>query len=72
MTTIITDVTTVADFLDKYYKHDRYKGRGTEYAKKLLESFEKEFSEDGETFISCHDSVLGHMTGMKGGINDAP
>ena len=52
---------SVADFLDRYYKPDRYRGRGEEYAKILLESYEKEFREKGYTCISRHDNVTGRF-----------
>lgn len=50
---------SVADFLAKYYKQERYTGRGESYAKCLLESYEREFKMLGYTHISKHDSATG-------------
>ncbi|MBU8901709.1 MAG: hypothetical protein KOO69_03130 [Victivallales bacterium] len=50
---------SVQNFLDRYYKHDRYKGRGEEYSAHLLASYEREFAERGFCTISLHDNVIG-------------
>lgn len=55
------EAASVKDFLERYYKPSRYTGRGEEYAKILLDSYEREFAEDGYTFISEHDSVTGKI-----------
>lgn len=61
---------SVADFLDRYYKQDRYIGRGQEYAETLLASHEQEFREYGVDFISCHESVTGQIVAYYGDICD--
>lgn len=50
---------SVADFLERYYKRDRYHGRGEAYAAVLLASYESEAAEKGCCWISYHDSVTG-------------
>lgn len=55
----VTDVNTISEFLDRYYKHDRYKGRGEEYASCLLSSHENDFIKHGVDTISHHDSNTG-------------
>ena len=50
---------SVEDFLKKYYKPERYTGRGKEYAQYLLQKYNKELEEQGYCFISPHDCVMG-------------
>ncbi|MDX9863227.1 MAG: hypothetical protein RBT34_00325 [Anaerolineaceae bacterium] len=57
---------SVADFLARYYKTDRYHGRGKEYAAILLASYEKDFAKDGFCFISRHDSKTGQVVSFFG------
>ena len=51
---------SVGDFLDRFYKPERYKGRGEEYAERLLASYQEEIKNRGFTFIPKHDSVTGY------------
>jgi hypothetical protein len=53
------EAASVADFLDRYYKPERYRGRGPEYAATLLASHEADFARGGFDLISHHDSVTG-------------
>lgn len=55
----ITDVKTIKDLLEKYYKQERYTGRGQEYADVVLNSHTKDLAEQGYTIISRHECVLG-------------
>lgn len=55
----VNDVETVEAFLNRYYRPDRYTGRGDDYAASLLASYRHEFVERGFVFISHHDSVTG-------------
>ena len=57
---------SVSDFLERYYKPDRYHGRGESYAQSLLESYEQEFAKHGFCFISYHDSVTGRIVAFCG------
>ena len=57
--TKIGEAITVAEYLDRYYKPNRYKGRGEEYEKVLLKSYTKEFEENGWCGTSRHDNVVG-------------
>lgn len=57
----VDDVKTVSEFLDKYYKHDRYKGRGEEYAAVILNSHEEDFKRFGMDWISRHESRTGEV-----------
>lgn len=52
-------VNSVAEFLDKYMRHDRYKGRGDDYAAAVLESHESDIDKFGNTLISRHESRTG-------------
>ena len=64
---------SVADFLARYYKPDRYTGRGPEYAAGLLAAYTKEYNEKGWLMISRHDSVTGWVVSWYGpGIKSAP
>ncbi len=58
--------TSVADFLDRYYKPDRYHGRGADYAATLLASYEADFARDGYVIISHHDNVTGKIVAFFG------
>lgn len=56
----------VADFLARYYKADRYTGRGDDYAAALLQSYEERFEADGFVIISHHDSRSGEIVSYYG------
>lgn len=56
---LVTDVETVEQFLEKYYMHRRYHGRGEEYAAGLLRSHQERFNTLGYDLISRHDSNCG-------------
>jgi len=58
---IAVQAESVEDFLNKYYKHDRFRGRGEEYTDVLIKSYQEEFDRRGFTFISQHDSNTGRM-----------
>ena len=57
----VKDCDSVVDFLNKYYKPERFTGRGEEYAKNLIASYEKDVKNDGCTIISHHDSKTGEV-----------
>jgi hypothetical protein len=56
-----TDVSNITEFLSKYYKSDRYTGRGKEYAESLLNSYISDLKIDGYVIISRHESVTGEV-----------
>jgi hypothetical protein len=58
------EAASVAEFLDRYYRPERYKGQGEEYAAVLLASHEKDFRENGYDIISHHDSVTGKVVAI--------
>jgi hypothetical protein len=60
----VNDVDTVAEFLARYYKPERYTGRGEEYAAGLLASYQANYDRDGFTFISRHDSKTGEIVAL--------
>ena len=62
----VTDVKSVSEFLDRYYKPDRYTSRGPKYAAVLLESHEKDFKDLGVDWISHHDSITGRDVSFYG------
>ena len=57
----IVECSSVEGFLDRYYKQERYRGRGRPYAVALLESYLAEFERRGFVYISKHDSVTGKV-----------
>lgn len=61
----INNCKSVEEILDRYYKPDRYKGRGEEYASVLLDSYKKEMAEKGQVSISKHDNVTGQFLTCK-------
>lgn len=68
---IAVGCTDVADFLSTYYRPNRYKGRGEEYAAGLLASAQARFEQYGHTLISRHDSTLGQAVWYYGTAADA-
>lgn len=63
----VTNVKTVVEFLDRYYKKDRYTGRGKEYAAIVLKSHEETFEMHGVDWISKFESVTGEVVAFYGG-----
>lgn len=61
---------SVEDFLERYYKPDRYHGRGEEYAAVLLASHQADFEQHGYDIISHHDSVTGQVVAFYGSTNE--
>lgn len=59
LTAIEVEADSVEDYLDKHYKPDRFRGRGENYARALIASYEREFAKRGYCFTSHHDSVCG-------------
>ena len=57
---------SVEDFLQRYYKNDRYIGRGADYAKALLSSYKNDFETIGCCWISHHDSATGAIVSYYG------
>lgn len=55
----IVDIESLEGFLDQYYRADRYRERGEEYARVLTASYKKDFEKDGYVMISRFDSVTG-------------
>ncbi len=51
----------IGELLEKYYKPDRYTGRGEEYAKTLLASYEKDYARQGYVLISHYDNITGRV-----------
>lgn len=57
----LVEAKNLDDFLDTYYKHDRYKGRGADYAAAIRQSAQGYIDKHGYTMISHHDNVTGDM-----------
>ncbi len=57
----IVTATSVKDYLDRYYKKDRYTGRGKEYAAALLSSYEADYKQYGYVCTSHHDNTVGEF-----------
>ena len=62
----VTDVKTVAEFLDRYFRKDRYTGRGKEHAALILARHEEGFELWDVDWISRHDSVTGKVVSFYG------
>ena len=60
---------SIEDFLNRYYKHDRFRGQGDKYARELIKSHQSDFEEDGYDIISHHDSVTGRIVAYYGPPN---
>ena len=59
---------SVEDFLNRYYKPDRFHGRGADYAAALIASHIKDYQDYGYDFISHHDSVTGEIVAWAEGV----
>lgn len=55
----VNDVNTVEEFCKKYYKYDRFTGRGSDYMNCVIESNKNDLEEDGICFITKNDSITG-------------
>ena len=66
----VIDVNTVAEFLHRYYRPDRYTGRGEEYATILLKHHEDDFKKFGVDWISKYDSLTGNVVSFYGSVED--
>lgn len=63
---MVTDVETVREFVEKYYKNSRLRGRGDNYAESIIVSHEKRFADYGYDIISHHESVTGEIVSFFG------
>ncbi len=57
----VKDCDDLKSFLEKYYKHERYQGRGEEYADNLFRSHRMDLLRYGCDWISHHESVTGKI-----------
>ncbi len=57
---------SVKDFLEKYYRPERYHGRGEDYATAILVNHERNFRERGYDIISRHESITGQVVAYFG------
>ena len=58
----VSDVHTVSEFIDRYYKPERIQNMlrdYPDYRELLIASYEKDVRDDGYTIISHHDSRTG-------------
>lgn len=62
----VTDVKSVEEFHNKYHKHDRYLGRGQDYAQCVINSSIEELKKYGFTIITHHDSNTGECVSYYG------
>lgn len=53
------EASSLEDFLTRFYKSDRYEGRGKEYAEAIRNGARRDLSKDGVTIISRHDNITG-------------
>lgn len=66
------EASSIEDFLEKYYKRERYQARGAEYAAVVLAWHKKRFEEYGYDIISRHESVTGQVVSYFGGHSKPP
>jgi hypothetical protein len=57
---------SIEDFLSKYTKFSRHRGRGQEYVEARIKSHTEDFNEYGFTFLTQHDSVTGEHVSYYG------
>lgn len=62
----VNDCDSVEMFLDKYYKYDRFRGQGKEYAELLISGRKQDIKENGICIISHFDSVTGNVVSFLG------
>jgi hypothetical protein len=53
------DAPSLDAFLDKYYRHDRYKGRGDDYAAAIRKSAGEMLALHGIVWMGPYESVTG-------------
>jgi hypothetical protein len=58
---VVTDVSGSDEFLEKYYKPERFTGRDKETEIALRSSYKEELEKEGYTYISHFDSVRGKV-----------
>jgi hypothetical protein len=66
------EAASVEDFLDRYYKPERFRGRGEDYAASLLASYTADLERDGYVIVSHHDSITGRVVAFFGPKGRAP
>jgi len=57
----VTDCKSVEEFALKYYRPERYTGRGEEYAAVCLNGLKKAIQLSGYCFLSHHESITGEV-----------
>ena len=58
---------SVEDFCNRFYRMDRFAGRGEEYKAIVLASQREDLAKNGFCCISCHDSCTGLSVAWFGG-----
>lgn len=69
----VTDVSSVREFVETYYKTSRLRGRGDDYAELVIKSHEQHLADYGWDLISRHESRTGEAVtyfGLDGGDHD--
>lgn len=57
----VTDVQTVQEFADRYYRPERYTGRGADYAALCVKSLVEMVQKHGYCWLSHHESRTGNV-----------
>ena len=52
---------SLEDFLNRYYKSERFTERGNEYVQAVIASHKKDLNKYGYTIVSHHDNVTGKV-----------
>lgn len=50
---------SVEDYLNRHYRPERFRGRGEEYATRLIASYQRELEQYGYCLTSHHDTIYG-------------
>jgi len=57
----VSDVSTVEDFVKRYYKHEKLYGRGNEYGNQVIQSHKKDLEIYDYDWICWNESVTGNL-----------
>jgi phage terminase small subunit len=57
----VTDVNTIEEFCNRYYKYNSFKGRGKEHMEYVIKSDYEEIKRFGYCMITHHDSITGEI-----------
>lgn len=62
----VSDVNTIEEFCNRYYKPDRFKNRGQQYMECVIKSDYEDMEKYGYCIITHHDSITGDVVAFYG------